>query len=308
MSPSKRLLLVASLLVGASPAAAEPLVYQIQPANLVRVLADGDIDVSFVPPLGLPPIVVSSFGTTQLTSQQSGTATVDVGLPDYFTGGQQGLWLETFDARVDVNGNGLLFTDLFEPLIPLLPVPPPIPLMGAVALIDVGDIELNLLAPLYSSLLSFPDPNQYYWGGTAPLRISGVLNLLVNIPGRDPIQLGPVPFDQTLDPAALAGEFTGDDVSTTLTVSLDEATVNPDTAALIAEPLVIDLAPLGSIEVTVKRLRLAVNGNFTAINRDSGLPRRVGLRGPAAGCGMGPELAVLLPLLGWLRRRRQARA
>jgi hypothetical protein len=307
MSPSKRLLLVASLLVGASPAAAEPLLYQIQPANFVRVLAEGDIDVSFVPPLGLPPTVVTSTGISQMSSTQSGTATVDVGLPDNFIAGQ-GLWLETFDARVDVTGSGLLLTDLFEPLLPLLPVPPPIPLVGAVALIDVADLELNLMAPISSNLLSFPDPNQYYWGGVAPLRISGVLNLLVNIPGQESIQLGPVPFDQTLDPAALAGEFTGDDVSTTLTVSLDEATANPDTAPLIAEPLVIDLAPLGAIEVTVRRLRLVLNGRFTAVNNEYGLPRRVGLRGPAQGCGIGPELAALLPLLGWLRRRRQARA
>jgi hypothetical protein len=26
---------------------------------------------------------------------------------------------------------------------------------------------------------------------------------------------------------------------------------------------------------------------------------------PGAGCGIGPELAALLPVLAWLRRRRQ---
>jgi len=46
-----------------------------------------------------------------------------------------------------------------------------------------------------------------------------------------------------------------------------------------------------------------VNGSYTGVNRQHGLPEPAPPP-PAVGCGIGPELAALVPLLAWLRRRR----
>jgi hypothetical protein len=302
---SRNALLVGSLCVRASSAGAEPLLYPLEGQNLVRVLAASDFDLSFIP-LGLgDPLTVTASGSTELTSRQSGSAVTDVGLPDAFDGGAQGVYIESFDAHVDINDIGLLITDLFEPLIPLLPVAPPIPLVGAVALIDIADLDVSMVTPLSSSLISTA-PNEYTWAGETALRISGSLNLSIWIPGQETIALGPVPFDQFVDPTALTGEFTGDAVSTTLVVGSPDAVVNPDTAPLIAEPLSIQLGALGRIEVTPRRLRLAVNGNFKAVNAEHGLPQQSPPPPPGPGCGIGPELAALLPLLGWRHRQRRS--
>jgi hypothetical protein len=84
-------------------------------------------------------------------------------------------------------------------------------------------------------------------------------------------------------------------------VGLEEATLSPDTTALI-QPYVIDLSPLGVIRLTPKRLRLTANASYTALNREYGLPA---VASPGVACGIGPELAALLPALAWLRRRRE---
>jgi hypothetical protein len=305
MSWTKSLFLVASCLAWAAPAVAEPLLYRLQNANFVRVIAESDFELTFVP-LGLGvPISTLTFGSTDVVSRPSGTAVIETGLPDSFSGGAQGITIESFDAHVDVTDNLLLITDLFEPLVPLLPIPPPIPLMGAIASIDVLDLDLSLLTPLSSSLISIADPNAYTWAGVAGLRISGSLNLIIEIPGQDTIAVGPIPFDQVVDPAALTGEFTGDATSTRLVLGSEDIVVPADTLQPI-EPIVIPLDLLGSIVVEPKRLRLAVTGNLTAVNTEHGLPPPPSP--PGLGCGIGPELAALVPLLAWLRGRRQQRA
>jgi hypothetical protein len=292
--------------VSAAPAAADPLLYRLSSSNFVRVIAESDFELTFIP-LGLGvPITTLTFGSTDVMSRPSGTAVADTGLPDSFDGGQGGITLESFDAHVDVTDSLLLITDLFEPLVPLLPVPPPIPLMGAIASIDILDLDLNLVAPLSSGLISISDPNAYTWAGVAGLRISGSLNLIIEIPGQDTIAVGPIPFDQTVDPAALTGEFTGDATSTRLVIGSEDVAVPPDTVQPI-EPIVIPLDVLGSIVVEPKRLRLAVTGNFTGVNTAHGLPAPP-VPTPGVGCGIGPELAALVPLLAWLRGRRQQRA
>jgi hypothetical protein len=316
MSWPKRLFVAVSLFAVASSAAADPLTYQIQRTqadNPVQVVASGVFDVAFVPLIG-EPINVNTFGSSNLVVRPSGTAVADVGLPDSFNGGtQEGIYIESFDAHFDITEAPLLLTNLFAPLVPLLPVPPPIPLAGAAALIDIADLDVSMVAPLSSNLISIPDPNEYHWGGVAGLRISGSLNLLIQIPGQDPIALGdPVPFEQIVNPAALAGTFSGDTVgdptSTTLVVGVQDAEVDPDLSALIAEPLVIPLGVLGVITVAPQSLTLRVNGNVRAVNRQYGLPGSTTPFPPGAGCGIGPELAALMPVLGWLWRRRQRSA
>ena len=306
MSRPKSLLLAAVAAVAAAPAAADPLDYTIATANLVRLLFDGTLEVSLVPPVG-EPIDTFVIGSTETLARPSGSAVADTGLPASFNGGtQEGIYIPSFHAHVDLTEQPLLFTDLFSQLIPLLPVPPPIPLVGAAGFVDIADLDVETVTPLSSNLISISDPNEYSWGGVAGLRISGTLNLLITIPGRDPIALGPVPFDQTVNPAALEGTFTGDaGVSTRLVVGSDDAVVDPNSIPPVA-PVVIPLAPLGNIEIRMNRMRIAVNGRFNAINTEYGLPPPwPQMPGGSGGCGIGPELAAVIPLLGWLWRRKR---
>jgi hypothetical protein len=270
---------------------------------VVRVLVDTDVVVTYTPPLGLgPPVTYTLLGSTDLTSWPEGSAVADVGLPDQFAGGAHGLLLSAFDARTEFDDTGVLLTNLFDGLVPLLPVPPPIPLSGAVLFVDIADLELSLLGPLQSSLLSIDDPSVYYWGGAAPLRIEGSLELLIAIPGQEPpIPIAPVPFSFDAPQGALAGTLEGGANLTRLVVGVNEE-LAPDTTGLV-QPYVLDLAPLGAISVSVTRMRLAANASYRAVNRQYGLPSAP--PAPVVGCGIGPELAALLPALAWLRGRRR---
>jgi hypothetical protein len=303
MSWSKLLLLVPGLLVAAASAAADPLDYTLQRAGLVRLLADSVVVVTYTPPLGLgEPTTKYLIGNTDLTGSPSGSAVADVGLPDQFAGGANGLLLSAFDAHVEFEDFSALLTNLFDDIVPLLPAPPPIPLAGAALLVDVATLDVNLLGPLDSSLVSLDDPNTYYWGGVAPLAIDGNLNLLIAIPGQEPIQFASAHFGLDSSQGALAGSFDGDATMTRIVVGLDDASLNPDTSGLV-QPYVLDLAPLGAISVTVQRLRLVANASMRGVNQEYGLP---GGAAAPLGCGIGPELAALLPALAWLRRRRSA--
>jgi len=308
MSWSKSLLLVASVLATASAAAADELIYPLQGTSFFRMVIETNVVVTFTPPLG-EPITETTLVSSTLTSPTTGSGTADVGIPGYFAGGEHGLLLSAFDAHTDFTGIHTLLTNLFDDIVPLLPAPPPIPLVGAVLFVDYADLDVNLMGPLQSSLISIgpDDPNVYYWGGVAPIQLSGSLNLKVSIPGQeDPIPFEPVPFGpQTLD-GALAGSFTGDAATTVLVVGLEDAALAPDTIPT-PEPVVIDLTPLGSISVVTQRMRLAVNGNVRGVNSEYALPPPLFFRGSGSSCGIGPELAALLPVLGWLRRWRQRR-
>ena len=306
MSWSKSLVLAACASAAASAVAAEPLVYTIPPAvNLLRVQADGELRVSLVPPVG-EPLDTFVQGINEFLVKPSGSATADTGLPDSFNGGtQEGIYISTYQTHLHFQDNPAMFYNIFGPLIPLLPVPVPIPLIGALAFIDIADLHVEMVTPLSSNLISIPDPNVYHWGGVAGLRISGSINLIVSIPGREPIAAGPVPFDQIVDPAALAGDFTGDAVSTRLVIGSEDAVITPDQIPPIA-PIVIPLDPLlGSISVTMNRLRIAVRGNVTGVNNQYGLPQQTQPFPPGGGCGIGPELVAVMPLLGWLWRRKR---
>jgi hypothetical protein len=166
MSWSKALLLLSGLLV-ASSAVADPLLHQIQRAGPARVLAEGDLAVTWTPPLGLgAPTTKMLVGSSDLFASSSGSAVADVGLPGQFA--------------------------------------------GAVAFIDIADLDVTLLGPLESSLLSVGDPSTYSWGGVAPLRIAGNLELLIAIPGQQAIQFASAHFGVETSQGALAGTFAGD--------------------------------------------------------------------------------------------------
>jgi hypothetical protein len=126
----------------------------------------------------------------------------------------------------------------------------------------------------------------------------------VLIPGQEPIRFGQGGFAIASSDGALAGSFTGDASSTTLVAGVEELELVPETEEY-TEPRVIDLGLLGNITVQPRRLRVFVPGSYEAVNRKHGLtPPAPG----TPGCGIGPELAVMLPLLGALRRRRRPAA
>lgn len=301
MSWRNRLIPVACLLAWSASASADPRIYQIQGLqSIVGVSVVGDIQVTLSPLLG-PPVSYSLFGSSNLTGRPSGSGVADVGLPNSFAGGAQGLLLSAFQANTQFLDGGILLTDIFG-LLP--PIETPIPLEGAAFVADIADLVLILDGPLSSPLTSVSDPDEYLWAGEAPLTIAGSLNLSVAIPGQEPIGLAePVDFSVPLSPGALFGSFTGDTATTTLVVGLDPVDIDPDTSEFM-QPIPIDLGLLGSITVTPSRLRLVVNASYTGLNKQGGLTPA-----PAApGCGIGPELAALIPALGWLWRRRRSDA
>jgi hypothetical protein len=307
MSWRSRLIPLACLLAWSASASADPRIYQIQTLNqsIVGVSVNGDIQVTYSPLLG-PPVSYSLSGNTNLVGRPSGSGVADVGLPGSFAGGAQGLLLSAFEANTAFAEGAILLTDIFG-LLP--PIETPIPLEGAAFVADIADLVVILDGPLSSPLTSVSDPDEYLWAGEAPITIAGSLNLSVAIPGQEPIGLAePVDFSVSLvrvdgtgvNGGALFGSFTGDAATTTLVVGLDPVDVDPDTSEFL-QPIPIDLGVLGSITVTPTRLRLIVNASYTGLNRQGGLPPATA----APGCGIGPELAALMPALGWLWRRRR---
>jgi hypothetical protein len=83
-------------------------------------------------------------------------------------------------------------------------------------------------------------------------------------------------------------------------VGVEALELEPELSAGVA----IDLGALGSLSVDLTRVFFRIDGTYSLTNRAHGLPPAGG--GGGVGCGMGPELVLLLPVLGWLRRRRAA--
>jgi hypothetical protein len=287
-----RALAAAALWLGAHAASAEPLTYPIRALDpVVNVALGGDAEVSYGPPLGAPVTISLADGVSNLTGRPRGSAVADVGLPD-FMGGAHGMRLASFEAETTFTEAAVLFTDIFGQLPP---IPSPVPLVGAAFVVEIAELTLRLDGPLTSPLAP-SGPNAFVWAGSAPMTVEGVLNLKVVIPSQEPLGLSePIPFSVPLEAAALTGAFSGDPASTTLDVG---APVEVETNA--TGSVAIDLGALGSLHVNLTRLTLFVDGAFTGVNRTYGLPPA----GGSPGCGMGPELALLLPALSWLRRRR----
>jgi hypothetical protein len=289
-------LAAAALALGASAAVAEPLTYSIRPNNpVVTVAIDADAEVRYGPPLGPPVVIPVADLLSNLFGRPSGSAVADTGLPS-FDGGAHGIWLSSFDVETGFGDSALLLTGIFDQLPP---IPSPVPLVGAAFLLDIADLTIRTEEPLVSPLLP-NGPNRFLWAGEAALTVEGAVNLFVTIPGQEPIGLSePIPFSVPLDTAALTGGFTGNATSTTLDVGVSGLEVETEATGSV----LIDLGALGGLSVTLTRLTLILDGSFSGTNTRYGLPAAGG--GPV-GCGMGPELALLVPALAALRRRRRA--
>jgi hypothetical protein len=288
------------LLLGAGSATADPLTYSIQAANpVVQVALDGDVSVTYSPLLGPPTTVSLLNGSSTLFGRPRGSAVADAGLPNAFLGGAHGIVVSSFHANTEFGDATFLFTDLFGQLPP---IPSPVPLVGAGLLVHIADLELVQGTPVISALHPNGQPNGFSWSGeTSPLTVNGSIDVSVLIPGQEPIGLpATATFSVAMSPAPFFGGFTGDATTTTLEVGVDALEVDPDTSTYLA-PIEINLGVLGGISVDVTRLRFRIDGAYTGVNKKYGLPP------PSAtpGCGIGPELALLVPALGFLRGRRR---
>jgi hypothetical protein len=287
--------LAAALSLVAASAAAEPLTYPIRPTQpIVSETAIGDAEVTYGPPLG-PPVTVSLLnGNAILSGRPRGSAVADTGLPD-FDGGAHGLWLSSFEADTEFVDSAILLTGIFDQLPP---IPSPVPLVGAAFVLEIADLVIRTEEPLVSPLVS-SGPNHFLWAGEAAVTVEGSIDLSVVIPGQEPIGLPePIPFSVPLDTAALTGGFSGDAVSTTLDVGVQALDVATNATGAVE----IDLGALGSLSVGLTSLDLIVDGSFSGVNRTYGITPAPG----GIGCGLGPELALLVPALAWVRRRRRA--
>jgi hypothetical protein len=290
---------LAALAFAASAASGEPLTYPSRPLEpVVNVSLTGDADVTYTPPLGTPVTVSLLDGAATLGGRPRGASVADVGLPNAFMGGAHGIVVSAFEADTTFQSGATLLTDIFGQLPP---IPSPVPLVGAALVIDIAELTLRLDGPLSSPLTAFGSPNEFLWAGEAPMTIEGSINMSVWIPSQDPIGLPePVPFSVPLSPGALTGAFSGDAVSTTLDVGAEALEVDTNANAVVSINLGL-LGAAGTVDVELTRLRLLLDGSFSGVNTTYGLtPAGSG----AAGCGMGPELVLLLPALAWLRRRR----
>ena len=289
----------AVLWVVATSAFAEPLTYTIKSsASPLMVQVWGDAVVTYSPLLGPPTSVSLLNGSSTLFARPTGNGVADVGLPTQFMGGAHGILVSSFDAHTEFTDGAVLLTDIFGQLPP---IPSPVPLVGAALVVDIADLELVLDGPLSSPLHPSGAPNEFSWAGEAPITVNGSLKPSIWIPGQEPI--GPVAwstFSVSVSPAALLGGFSGDATTTTLTVGADALEVAPDTSQFLA-PIELNLGVAGGLSVDLKQLIIRVNGAYLATNKKYGLPPA----SPMPGCGIGPELAALLPLLYGARRGRR---
>ena len=285
--------------VVATSAFAEPLTYTIKSANSpLMVQVWGDAVVTYSPLLGPPTTVELLDGSSALIARPRGGGVADVGLPTQFMGGTHGILISSFNAHTDFTDSAFLFTDIFGQLPP---IPSPVPLGAAGLVLDIADLELVLDGPLSSPLNPNGTPNEFSWAGEAPITVNGSLNLSVQIPGQEPIGPSePSTFSVSVSPAALFGGFSGDATTTTLTVAADAVEVMPDTSQFLA-PIEMNLGVAGGLSVDLNQLIIRINGAYVATNRKYGLAPA----SPTPGCGIGPELALMLPALGWLRRKRR---
>jgi hypothetical protein len=289
---------LASLFGGASAVSAEPLTYPIRPADpVLNVALTGDVVVTYTPLVGEPATVSLLDGASTLGGRPRGAAVADVGLPNAFMGGAHGIVVSAFEAETTFRDGATLLTDIFGQLPP---IPSPVPLVGAAFVIDIAELTLRLDGPLSSPLVA-TGPNEFAWAGTAPLTAEGAIQMSVWIPGQDPIGLPePVPFSVPISPAALAGAFSGDAMSTTLDVGVEALEFETNASGWLSIDLGL-FGAAGSLDVELTRLTLRIDGSLSGVNTTYGLPPA---SGAGVGCGVGPELALLVPALAWLRRRR----
>lgn len=280
--------IAACLTWAAAPASADVLTYRIATTSLLsgNISLVGDLDMEPDLANAFPAFLIAS-GMTN--TRPRGTLVADVplahptGNPIAFESGTI-----TFPALGRATGGGLV-TLPFPPL-------PGLPVGGTTifaATFDLGDLTLEIEPPFTTTNLFSTGEGQWTFAALASGVVSGTVSPELLIPTVDPVVVGPVPIAPMAVVVPIVGTFSGGPEGTRLTIGLDDA-AEPLTFELDVETLDFALLPgLVELHATLDSMSLADANLFIEATNATPLP------GSASGpsCGLGAELALLLPLL-----------
>ena len=209
---------------------------------------------------GQLPLNSTVINSTNTQPSASSHAIADVGLPNNFNGGSNGI---TF-SELKINFSSLpgpINSFTFSTTLAGLGIGPGGPLglpFGVVesplllffASVQTTSLNITLDAPFSSSLTENPlTPGEYLWAGAANATISGAFQVS-GIPGVDPTES--TPFSVPVTGLPLAGSFTGDASGTEIVVGFD-----PDQLAVVLENQDLSTDPVAyDVDVPVSSLGL----------------------------------------------------
>jgi len=210
---------ISALSLGAAaPASSSPLIYNVVIGESNAFLSFGISAAMDVNPdlLNLFPVGGAMTGQDNTTPTNQSRVTADVGYPSFNNGANPITFSELSIKFANAPGVFTGFAAVSVP-IPLEPVPTTVLFSARMSTFQI------LLEPPLSSPLVPTGTNQWAWGGLANMRLVGILEPTVNIPGQDPVTLGAFPFEQAVS-IPLAGTFsllpvTGSEV--TVSIPLD---------------------------------------------------------------------------------------
>jgi len=245
-------------LLCATAAGALPLNYAVVPGEsniTVRERVNATIDVN-------PDFTDATTNTFPYTQTLNGTETTspsglskavaDVGLPDGFNSGANGitfqtLIIHTFSAPGTLSGAAN--------------IPIPLSITGSPTLFvtlsaSVTTLQITLNSPLSSTLTPTVNPNEWLWAGVGDFTISGNVSPQLVLPAQLPIAPTPTPFSQNVQ-LPIAGLFSGDATGTQITVGIDEDALHDQDLSLPPTHQVIDLVP-GVLQLSLDLTNLAL--------------------------------------------------
>lgn len=188
------------------------------------------------------PAVVSLTGSSNTFASPQSRLTADVGLPNSFQNGANGIDFSMLRIHVPSLPGTLIGGGIFS--VPLDITGNSFQLLAFTA--RVSQFEINLNSPFSSMLTPTGNTNEWLWAGLADVTISGTFEPIVNIPTQDPVTLGAFPFSQAVS-IPLAGTFSGDGSGTQVTVGIPTGTLQNQDLSLPAIFEEFDLGTLGLV-------------------------------------------------------------
>jgi PEP-CTERM motif len=238
----------------AAAASAVPLTYNVIAAEsnvLVRARVNNTIDVgpdyteALAPPDGQFPISETQQGFWQASPSPLSHLTADVGLPDGFGDGANGinfssLVIHTFAAPGVIGGS----TNV---PIPLSVTGSPQTFVTVTA--SLATLQITLNQPLSSTLTPSVNPDEWLWAGVADVTISGTFAPQLLLPGQLSQAPTPTPFSQNVM-LPLAGTFSGIATGSQVTIGIDQDALQNQNLSLQPVHQSVDLLNLGLVTLT----------------------------------------------------------
>lgn len=252
----------------AGGASAAPLLYPVVVSEsnvFVSVGASATMDVNpdfteLLPGGDEFPVSASLAGSSNTFPTPASRVIADVGLPGSFDDGANGitfsdLTIKTTNTPGVINGFGSV-------PVPLDVTGSSYQLVAFSARMSVFQILLD--APFSSALTPSGNPDEWLWAGLANVRLVGILEPIVSIPGQDPVTLGAFPFDQAVT-IPLAGTFSGIPSGTEITVGIPLGTLQNQDLSLPEIDEQLDLGGLGLVTGTFHLQDLVLADISTAV-------------------------------------------